>query len=627
MLHKIRQHNQSIIDANKKKRIEHFYKNSRVGILKTPTKVIRPDISKQTDTFLSANTFTHLSSPAPSIVIPLNLFQTWYTLELPTKMKENVDLLKQQNPEFTYYLYDDTMCRDFIQEHFDKEILWAFDKLKPGAYKADLWRYCILYIHGGIYLDIKMKSVNNFKLLELTHKEYFPQDRFCDNIYGIWQGLLVCLPQNEILNKSIALICQNVKNNLYGVSALAITGPHMICKFMDRVEIQNSPIRFNIEPNDTSSSLLYFNNTLVLRNYNEYRHDSIYSINKSHYSWLWDFNDVYLYPCLKSTHSMNFSNTITQSINNNNTNLFSGTPTIIPNPNNTSEYIVNLRWINYNYSENGSKNIVPKQWISLNSRFTVDLNFEKISDEVFLSNNWNNEANFIAMGIEDIRIINFNHKYFFLATQFHPILRRPCVVSNEYVFDESTYSLNKTYILPSFYNLNTLHIAEKNWAMFEYKSALCVIYKWYPLQIGQIDYDTYQLNIIETNPDVPECFQHARGSTIGCRFQNEIWFVVHTAQNNTNYVNIQYSTESHYKRYAQICYNYQHFFAVFDLDMKLKRFSEFFKLGDKMVEFCTGLIMEEKRLILSYSLLDTASYVSAYDYDTINHSIKWYTNN
>ena len=34
------------------------------------------------------------------------------------------------------------MCRDFIQKHFNMETLWAFDKLKPGAYKADLWRYC-----------------------------------------------------------------------------------------------------------------------------------------------------------------------------------------------------------------------------------------------------------------------------------------------------------------------------------------------------------------------------------------------------------------------------------------------------------------------------------------------------
>ena len=85
-----------------------------------------------------------------------------------------------------------------------------------------------------------------------------------------------------------------------------------------------------------------------------------------------------------------------------------------------------------------------------------------------------------------------------------------------------------------------------------------------------------------------------------------------------------YSNLSISGRSAKICYNYQHFFAVFDLDMNLKRYSELFKFGDKMVEFCTGLIMEETRLILSYSLLDTTSCVSTYDYDTLHKSIKWY---
>ena len=111
---------------------------------------------------------------------------------------------------------------------------------------------------------------------------------------------------------------------------------------------------------------------------------------------------------------------------------------------------------------------------------------------------------------------------------------------------------------------------------------------------------------------MPEFFQNARGSTVGCHFDNEIWFVLHKAQNNR-----------HLKTGSPI-YNYQHFFAVFDLNMNLKRHSESFKLGDKMVEFCTGLIMEENRLILSYSLLDTHSYVSTYDYDIIRNSIKWY---
>jgi mannosyltransferase OCH1-like enzyme len=63
-------------------------------------------------------------------------------------MRECVNNLKEQNPEFTHYLYDNQMCRDFIIKHFNDDVVYTYDKLRPGAYKADLWRYRVLYIHG-----------------------------------------------------------------------------------------------------------------------------------------------------------------------------------------------------------------------------------------------------------------------------------------------------------------------------------------------------------------------------------------------------------------------------------------------------------------------------------------------
>ena len=90
-----------------------------------------------------------------SINIPLNIFQTYHTLDLPPRMRKSVNKLIKNNPEFTHYLYDDDDCRKFIKNNFPSNVVNAFDKLIPGAYKADLWRYCVLYIHGGIYLDIK----------------------------------------------------------------------------------------------------------------------------------------------------------------------------------------------------------------------------------------------------------------------------------------------------------------------------------------------------------------------------------------------------------------------------------------------------------------------------------------
>ena len=650
MLQKIKEHHKSIIDSNNKKRLDKFYKNSKVNNFgksifevkspkltvpwdnashAEPSSSVTPNIvlfnMVQTQHALHVNTNENSSSSlhAPSTfkssIIPLNIFQTWHTLDLPAKMKENVDILKSQNPEFTYYLYDDHMCRDFIQTHFDKDVVWAFDKLKPGAYKADLWRYCILYMYGGVYLDIKYRCVNNFKLIQLTDQEYWVKDRLYSihnsikHVYGVYQAFIVSLPKNNILMTCINQIIRNCKLNYYSQNDLSVTGPHLVANYMNSTNIMNMKLSFD------GNSILY-NNKAIMTTYNEYRKEQT-NTSSTYYKVSWLRADIFNYPILKYTDKYDFTRTMETDYGT----VFSGTPNIIQSGDNS--YIINLRWINYSYNSDGSKKYIPKRWVSLNSRFTVDKNFKQVSKEVFLTEDFLNELDFPGIGIEDIRTIKTDNKYFFLATRYNPQLMRTYVTSNEYIIDENEYKLNKTYIHPTFYNLNQIYRYEKNWAMFDYKSKLSIVYDWFPLQIGRINYDTCTLDIIETNKNIPEYFKNARGSTIGCTFNDEIWFVLHKANNNEIYIHEHHKLiNPNANGSLTTIYNYQHFFAVFDLDMNLKKYSELFKLGDKMVEFCTGLIMEETRLILSYSLLDTTSCVSTYDYDAIRDSIRWYTN-
>jgi mannosyltransferase OCH1-like enzyme len=229
-------------------------------------------------------------------VIPLNLYQTWYTLDLPPKMKENVELLKKQNHEFRHYLYDDDMCRNFIKENFDADILYAFDKLKPGAYKADLWRYCILYKKGGIYLDIKYNVNPHFKLIYLTDNEYYVRDRPYVGMTGIYNALLISKPNNSILYKCIQTIVNYVKYNITGYSSLYITGPHLMSKFFTIEEIKSFPLSFN-------GDSIFLHNTPILSIYNTYRIEQSISPIK-HYSQLWIEKDIYNYPVLTPIRSV-----------------------------------------------------------------------------------------------------------------------------------------------------------------------------------------------------------------------------------------------------------------------------------------------------------------------------------
>ena len=67
------------------------------------------------------------------------------------------DALKEQFSQYDYALYEQDGLRNFISSVYGGDVLWAYDRLKPYAYKADLGRYCLLHHFGGWYADLSLK--------------------------------------------------------------------------------------------------------------------------------------------------------------------------------------------------------------------------------------------------------------------------------------------------------------------------------------------------------------------------------------------------------------------------------------------------------------------------------------
>jgi mannosyltransferase OCH1-like enzyme len=143
-----------------------------------------------------------------------------------------VEEIKQNNPHFEHILVDKVGRRAFITENFPKEFAMAYDCLKPGAYKADFWRYCVLYIHGGIYIDIKMQFAKGFTLDRLIYKESFISDGTFvfegQKTKSLLNGVLFCKKGSLILLYSIINIIYNVCNNVLGNNPWHPTGPQLL---------------------------------------------------------------------------------------------------------------------------------------------------------------------------------------------------------------------------------------------------------------------------------------------------------------------------------------------------------------------------------------------------------------
>jgi hypothetical protein len=224
-----------------------------------------------------------------NVIIPLHLYTCWHTKDLPPLMRENYNFLVESNPEITCHLYDEEDCRTFIKDNFNPDVLEAYNSLIPCAYKADLWRYCVLYINGGYYMDIKFGCVNNFKFISLSEKEYFVRDRPENCVYN---ALIVTLPQNEIMKKCIYQIVENVKNKYYGNDPLYPTGPGLLGKYFTQEE-KDSMEMYHDLVESINKYYIVKGDRIILAFYEGYRDEqSKYQKNKR-YGELWNERNIY----------------------------------------------------------------------------------------------------------------------------------------------------------------------------------------------------------------------------------------------------------------------------------------------------------------------------------------------
>ena len=223
--------------------------------------------------------------------IPLKIWQTWETNQLPPKMKENVDNLKEQHLTFEYNLVDASERYNFIKINFPECVLKAYEALIPGAYKADLWRYCVLYIHGGIYMDIKLKFCNGYNLYKLIDKDHFIRDGiYIENnkeYRSICNGFICCDKGNTELLTTIFNIVYNVSLQYYGLTPFCPTGPRLLGKYINFNNfiyshggiIGDSKIR-NINTNEN-----------IIEFYKDYEVDR--PLNDNYYINLWNNKNIY----------------------------------------------------------------------------------------------------------------------------------------------------------------------------------------------------------------------------------------------------------------------------------------------------------------------------------------------
>lgn len=141
--------------------------------------------------------------------IPKLLWQTTHLSAVP-------DLIGVHARGYEHRVWGDRECRDFLREHFVPRVLATYDGYEVGAFKADLWRYCALFVHGGVYLDIKTR-------LHRHLDEVFVSDPdlptwftcLCASRNCIYQGILASPPSNPTILRLIEYCVANPRPRAY----------------------------------------------------------------------------------------------------------------------------------------------------------------------------------------------------------------------------------------------------------------------------------------------------------------------------------------------------------------------------------------------------------------------------
>lgn len=174
---------------------------------------------------------------ASSLQIPKIIFQT-YRAKHSENAAKAMKKVKDLNPDWEYRFYDDTKARELIATHFPASTLEAYDSLIPGAFKADLWRYCALYVYGGMYLDHKIV------ILMPLSTWIRPQDTYIvgrggrlddrqtgtDSPREAFQAVLAFAKGHKILKTAIDMIVENVRKQFYGTNCRDVTGPRLLAR-------------------------------------------------------------------------------------------------------------------------------------------------------------------------------------------------------------------------------------------------------------------------------------------------------------------------------------------------------------------------------------------------------------
>jgi glycosyltransferase involved in cell wall biosynthesis len=153
------------------------------------------------------------SSITHSSNIPKFFYQSWCRKDNPdSKIPSEIlnKTLKYMPSGFTYKCFTLNDIRDYLKTNWGNNVLDLFESYKYIPHKIDLWRYCILYDTGGIYMDADCVLSTDISILMNNDAVFVTNNR---GVKDIFNGFIITIEKNPII-KNIIDFMVKVKTDL-----------------------------------------------------------------------------------------------------------------------------------------------------------------------------------------------------------------------------------------------------------------------------------------------------------------------------------------------------------------------------------------------------------------------------
>lgn len=128
-------------------------------------------------------------------IIPKLIHFVWLGSKLPDECRKMIRTWKTMHPTWKVKVWTDTDVKTFGMQNID-----AFNRASNFGQKSDIFRYEILYRHGGVYADIDFECIQP---LDDLHKSCEFYTGACGDSVCLLNGLIGTRPGHPIMKACI----------------------------------------------------------------------------------------------------------------------------------------------------------------------------------------------------------------------------------------------------------------------------------------------------------------------------------------------------------------------------------------------------------------------------------------